>query len=94
MYFKMESSTYPVLKEPQSLPQFAPRLIPQPVCSSYPIRYDSQLMLKVNCALIFNIITLVCDTLFLLAYGKYLATVQDVQIFLFMVLFEAALIIK
>ena len=92
-YNNMESCSYPVLKEPQPLSQFAPRLVQQPAYSAYPVRYDNPLLLKINWAFIFNIIVVVWDTLFLLAYGKYLASVQDIPLFLYMVLFEAALII-
>ena len=89
----MENSSYPELKEPQALPQMLPKMMPQQVPAYMPIGQPNDFEFRINWAMVFNVIVLIGEIVFLWAYGQYIAFVQDMQIYTFLVAYQVVLVI-
>ena len=101
----MENPAYPQLKEPESMsqmmsnqmpqevPQQIPHQVPQQMPQYFPIENPTNLEIKIKWGQIFNWILIVGEILLLWNIGYYLGTVQDMEIYLYLEIYQVVLII-
>ena len=101
----MENPAYPQLKEPESMsqmmsnqmpqevPQQIPHQVPQQMPQYFPIENPTNLEFKIKWGQIFNWILIVGEILLLWNIGYYLGTVQDMEIYLYLEIYQVVLII-
>ena len=89
----METKAYPEIKEPETMPPIMPKMYPQQTPVYMPIEQPQNYELSVNWAQVFNWIAIVGCSVFLYAYGPYLADVQDLEVYKYIVFYEVVTII-
>ena len=89
----MENPSYPMLQEPQNLPQMKPMTIHQPDQKIPLIKENLEMKLKINWAQVFNIILLIGVTYMSIAYDPHLGDIIMLPQYKTMLLFKYALMI-